>query len=333
MPVVVDYRGGGSGASGRPRSKSPSQHWKQATECITIGLLNNMPDAAFAATERQFISVLDAASKGFNVRLNLYSLVHSPAGSGYSSLDDIWEANLDGLIVTGKEPITANLSEEPCWKSLTQVVEWARENTFSAVWSCLAAHAAVLFLDGISRHKSEKKHFGVFECASVSGHSLMAGAPSNFRVPHSRWNSLSEEELESHGYSVLTRIQSLGVDTFIKEENSLFVFFQGHLEYDSDTLLREYRRDVGRYLNHEASTYPSIPVDYFNWSTESALTALREKAMSCRSKELFAGVSTTLETTKVKNRWRSTAADIYGNWLRYISARKSGIQLDDTNVA
>ena len=83
----------------------------------------------------------------------------------------------------------------------------------------------------------------------------------------------------SRGYSVLTRIAGVGVDTFVKEENSLFVFFQGHPEYDSDTLLREYRRDVGRYLNHEATTYPSIPRGYFDSSTEGVLTALRDKAM------------------------------------------------------
>ena len=122
----------------------------------------------------------------------------------------------------------------------------------------------------------------------MSNHLLTEGTPSSFQLPHSRWNSLSEEELVARGYSVLTRISGLGVDTFIKKENSLFVFFQGHPEYDSDTLLREYRRDVGRYLNHEATTYPSIPAGYFDRGTEVTLAALRDMAMSCRSGELFA---------------------------------------------
>ena len=99
----------------------------------------------------------------------------------------------------------------------------------------------------------------------MSDHPLTAGAPPRFIVPHSRWNGLSEEDLVARGYSVLTRIAGVGVDTFVKEENSLFVFFQGHPEYDSDTLLREYRRDVGRYLNHEATTYPSIPLRLFRF--------------------------------------------------------------------
>jgi homoserine O-succinyltransferase/O-acetyltransferase len=35
---------------------------------------------------------------------------------------------------------------------------------------------------------------------------------------------------------------------FVKYNRSLFVLLQGHPEYDSATLLREYRRDVGRFL-------------------------------------------------------------------------------------
>jgi len=111
------------------------------------------------------------------------------------------------------------------------------------------------------------------------------------------------------------------------------VFFQGHPEYDSDTLLREYRRDVCRYMKSEVTTYPSIPAGYFDWSTEVTLAALRDRAMSRRSGELFASVSTVLETTKVKSTWRPTTERIYRNWLEYICARKNGMRLDDANVA
>ena len=143
----------------------PRSVGRQSSRCVTIGLINNMPQAAFTATERQFISVLDAASEDIDVRLSLYSLLDIPkpaldddnTGSSYSSIDKLWETDLDALIVTGKEPVTVNLRDEPCWESLTQVLEWARENTYSTVWSCLAAHAAVLYLDGIGRHKSDRE--------------------------------------------------------------------------------------------------------------------------------------------------------------------------------
>lgn len=335
MPIHLDAEQSSYGSLRSDRwlrHKRSSQRGEGLCRSVTIGLINNMPQAAFTATERQFISILDAASEGIEVRLSLYSLLDVPkrapgdnyTRNNYSSIDNLWGTELDALIVTGKEPVTVNLRDEPCWKSLTQVLSWARENTYSAVWSCLAAHAAVLCMDGINRHKGEKKHFGVFECAHVSSHPLMAGSPAHFRIPHSRWNSVSEEELVSRGYSVLTRIAGGDVDAFIKDENSLFVFFQGHPEYDADTLLREYRRDVSRYLNNEATAYPSIPLGYFDSSTEGVLAALRDEAMSCRSEELFASVCAVLETARVRNTWRPMMARIYRNWLEYICARKSG---------
>src|SRR5580692_206688 len=165
---------------------------------------------------------------------------------------------------------------------MPQIIECASENTHSTVWTCLAAHDAVQHMDGIRRRRIEDKQFSVFACTRVSEHPLLAGAPLRFNVPHSRWNGLSSEELEARGYRVLARTADAGadagVDTFVKEGKSLFVFFQGHPEYESDTLLREYRRDVERYLRHEASAHPGIPHGYFDHATERALAALREKA-------------------------------------------------------
>lgn len=332
MPVVDSnrYSCSGLGSADWPRRKPLSEHPQKAGESLAIGLINNMPHSAFAATERQFISILDRASEDIPIHLSFYSLVGAPARAGgadevhyYSNIDELWETNLDGLIVTGKEPITANLQDEPCWETLTRVLEWARENTSSTVWSCLAAHAAVLYLDGIRRHKNEQKQFGVFECHRVSTHQLLSDGPQTFQIPHSRWNSLSEEDLVSRGYSILTHIEGLGVDTFVKEENSLFVFFQGHPEYDSDTLLREYRRDVTRYLNHESANHPFIPAGYFDSSMQRALTALRDEAVSTRNPEILASLCSILEKAIVRDTWKPTTACLYRNWIDYIYARKS----------
>jgi homoserine O-succinyltransferase len=231
--------------------------------------------------------------------------------------------------MTGREPSTANLRDEPYWKSFTDVVTWARENTHSAIWSCLAAHAAILHMDGIDRCRSDHKHFGVYDCERISNHSLTAGVSPHFRSPHSRWNGLAEPELSARGYRVLTRSVDAGVDMFIKEENSLFVFLQGHPEYDSHTLLREYRRDVGRYLRCETNSYPSLPRDYFEPSTALALNELREKALSNRSAAFAVQLTSTLERIEVENTWRATAVRLYRNWLDYICARKNAGQQDE----
>ena len=118
-----------------------------------------------------------------------------------------------------------------------------------------------------------------------------------------------------------------------KQEESLFVFFQGHLEYETDTLMREYRRDVGRYVKGEASTHPLLPCGYFDSNHEQALSALRDKADSCRTQELLASVTATLENAKVENEWRHSATRIYKNWLQLICKRKNEHQSDRHSVA
>jgi homoserine O-succinyltransferase len=201
-------------------------------------------------------------------------------------------------------------------------MEWAERHTYSTVWSCLAAHAALLHIDGIGRRPLSGKRFGVFECARVSDHHLTATVPVRLRMPHSRWNEIPEDALKACGYRVLTRSQDAGVDAFVKPRKSLFVFFQGHPEYEADTLLREYRRDIGRFLRRERDTYPSMPQSYFDEGTVDILTALRERAVCDRREELLADFPTALTASKVTCTWQSAAVCVYRNWLQYLCAQK-----------
>ena len=43
-------------------------------DCLDIGIVNNMPDAALEATERQFVELLASASKNIVIRLRFFSL-------------------------------------------------------------------------------------------------------------------------------------------------------------------------------------------------------------------------------------------------------------------
>ncbi len=301
--------------------------------CIRIGLINNMSDEALKATERQFVSLLNSASDNMPIHLSLYTLPGVPRNgftashisSCYSNIEDFWDSHLDGLIVTGREPMAANLSDEPYWDSFTKVLGWAQENCHATVLSCLAAHAAILHMDGIRRVKRNDKVFGIFECARVSDHPLTAGTASQFKLPHSRWNGVPEEQLTDCGYKVLTRSADAGVDTFIKQQKKLFVFFQGHPEYESDTLLREYRRDVGRYVKGEAPRYPLMPESYFGATTAAELTAFQEKALSRRSEELLPELTAILGNKNIENTWQTSAAGVYRNWLGHICAQKETV--------
>jgi homoserine O-succinyltransferase len=303
---------------------------ERTDEFVTIGLLNNMAGAAFKATEGQFVSLLNSASDGIPIQVSFYALPGlSPSESGgshfashYESIETLMNTQLDGLIVTGREPKMNDLRDEPYWKSFTQVLDWARTNTSSSIWSCLAAHAAVLHMDGIGRRKSADKNFGVFDCARVTDHALTHGLSPRIHVPHSRWNGIDESELLSHGYSILSRIEENGVDIFVKQQQSLLVFFQGHLEYEADTLMREYRRDVGRYVKRETETYPLLPRGYFDQGTEGVLNQLRDKGIAHRSTDLLSRVAKAIEAAKINNAWQSTATHIYRNWLENIYQQK-----------
>jgi homoserine O-succinyltransferase len=307
-----------------------SEHSKDSQNSITIGLLNNMGDEALEATERQYTSLLNSASGDIPILLSFYTLPNIPRSESnvrriswlYSSIEDLWDNRLDGLIVTGREPLTDNLKEESYWTGFAKAVEWARFNTYSTVWSCLAAHAAVLHMDGIERARRNEKLFGISDCRQAVNHTLMTGIPSCFKLPHSRWNGLPEQQLEQCGYSVLTRTAGAEVDTFVKQHNSLFLFFQGHPEYESDTLLREYRRDVWRYFKHETSKFPLMPRDYFDSPSDEALQVLQLRTMTGDRQELLPEISTILTTAIIHNSWRTTATSIYKNWLLYITAQK-----------
>ena len=333
MPVFLkpnpSYHKQQSSAAGRS-GKPLLERRARPSERLTIGLINNMGDGALQATERQFASLLNHASTGLSIDLVLYSLPGVTRGEVgarhvdkfYSSAEDLWNTRLDGLIVTGREPLTADLRDEAYWESFTRTLEWAREKTYASVWSCLAAHAAVLHMDNIPRIRSKHKHFGVVECEKLSNHPLIDGTPPSFKIPHSRWNGLSEEALTASGYDVLTRAENVGVDTFIKEGKNLFVFFNGHPEYASNTLLLEYKRDVIRFVKKETDTYPLLPLNYFDPNTVAALTALEERAKANPSEELVADLTAILEPIHMESSWHATATHVYRNWLHFISAQK-----------
>jgi homoserine O-succinyltransferase/O-acetyltransferase len=315
----------------RQHSLSDSSGRRQIPDSpLSIGLLNNMPDSALEATERQFISLLNAASDGFPVRLSLFYLPGVPRGEAvraqierrYSSADLLGESGLDGLIVTGREPLCPSLQGEPYWNHFVRTLEWAREKTFSTVWSCLAAHAAVLHLDGIQRRRSEQKHCGIFECERVLDHPVTANLPARFHLPHSRWNGLPEEELARSGYRILSRAGEAGVDCFVKEEHSLFLFLQGHPEYEAETLLLEYRRDVARYLRGECPTYPNVPRGYFDQNGMEELMRIQRGSATRPQEETLAMLSALQPALISNDGWSAAAATLYGNWLAYIHEGK-----------
>ncbi len=296
---------------------------------LVIGIINNMPDAALESTERQFRSLLSEASPLLPVRVRFFALPErerSEAGrqyvnQHYECIDAMWPARLDGLIVTGAEPRAEHLPDETYWSTMVKVVEWARENTSSTIWSCLAAHAAVYHLDGIERRRFATKLSGVFECEKVDEHALIRDVPTRWRMPHSRQYDLSERELLANNYRVLSASRVAGADVFVKPVKSLFVFVQGHPEYDPDTLLREYRRDIRRFIAGERNDYPEIPRGYFDEEVEAMFMRYRN---SIRVGAVDSAAASSVPSPEgcLTFAWREVALRFYSNWLTYVYPQK-----------
>ena len=293
---------------------------------LTIGLINNMPDAALKATERQFVKLLQAAAGPRRIRFHCFSLPtvkRSPEAkwhveSEYCDLSDLRRQRFDGLIVTGAEPIAPELDQEPYWNDLTELIDWARTNTRSTIWSCLAAHAAVLHLDGIKRRKLPAKCHGIFDCEPVTRDTLTRDAPSPLKVSHSRLNEIAERDLAEAGYQVLTRSAEAGVDIFVRQYASRFVFFQGHPEYDALSLQREYLRDIGRFLARERESYPRLPVCYFDAATQEKLDRFEKRARHERHPALANDIPALNLRTDIAA--GAAAAALFRNWLHDLGA-------------
>jgi homoserine O-succinyltransferase len=146
---------------------------------------------------------------------------------------------------------------------------------------------------------------------------------SPFSVAHSRWNELDEQALLSAGYTILTRSDAAGVDLFVKMRKRLFLFFQGHPEYQSKTLLREYRRDVGRFIDGSSTAYPAMPDCYFDATAAAALSEFQAQTIADPRQERLAAFPFMAAENGLTDAWCLAAAGIFRNWLRYVAAEKA----------
>jgi homoserine O-succinyltransferase len=292
---------------------------------ITVALVNNTGDRALAGTEVQFLKLLRSAATGLPLRVKFFTCPEIPretlpraqTGEAYGSVSALLNTHVDALIVTGMEPTSTNLRDEPAWTSLAALINWAYDNEIPAIWSCLAAHAAVLHLDGIGRARQPVKLSDIFDCERVSSDSALTwGTPPQWSMPHSRYYGLPETALLASGYHVLSRSPAAGVDIFMKSDGVPFLFFQGHPEYDPNTLLGEYRRDLRRYFAGTRDEYPIAPTSYFDPETALFLAQCRDQVLETgRDPKLLARILDIARRGSSPISWFPLATNIYANWL------------------
>ena len=309
---------------------------------VTVGLVNNMGDEALKVTERQFTDLVRMSARDVDVQFRLFALERTPRspraleyiGVRYDPASAAMKGDLDALIITGAQPRKARLSEEPYWEELVDLIDWAKEHTTSTILSCLAAHSAVLHLDGLERRPLPEKCTGVFLFMAQPDHPFAAWQKRAGLIPHSRYNGLSRSELERAGYEVLTNSATHGVDSFTKCFGSQFVFLQGHPEYDANSLAREYRRDMGRYLRRETDQRPSRPKGYFTAEAEAELDAFELRARADPGSLLLEDdLSIINALAPTAAHWRAGAISFYRNWINMVAASNCHNEASDAPIA
>ena len=308
---------------------------------LKIALVNNMPDSALGATERQFAGCLAVASADQPVELSIYALPsvpRGPAGELYrqARCDDyraLFRERYDGVIITGNEPRLADLADEPYWCDLAALFDWAAESTPAILLSCLSSHAWLQHRDGIRRRRLTTKHCGIFPHDLVAtGDGFAQGLPARVFLPHSRWNDLDGKELEQAGYHQVYASPTAGAGVFLQRSEAFTLLCQGHPEYDAVSLVKEYRRDVGRYLRRESEVYPTVPAGLFGATTLCRLADFRAEALDDRSERrltLFPALSPELEPG---TDWQPHAVQLFARWLQIAGAgaKRSNLPLRAT---
>ena len=295
---------------------------------LHVGLLNMMPDAALAATERQFFRLVGQSNQIAQFYVHPFSLPELPRGEKalahieryYQPFEVVREQGLDALIITGANVSGPELTQQPFWAPLIEVVDWAFEHVTSTLCSCLATHAVMQFRYGQRRQPLPSKRWGVFTHRVISQtHPLVESTNTLFDVPHSRFNEVSREQFEAVGARVLVESDDAGVHLATSPDGLRILMFQGHPEYDTISLLKEYKREVERFASGLRADYPPFPDNVFSRKAAAVLDEHRhmlQRALD-RGREPPAFPEARI-ADGLDNTWRDTAEGVVGNWLGLI---------------
>lgn len=291
---------------------------------LHIGLLNMMPDAALEITERQFMRLVGNSNQIAQFYVHVFSLPgldRSPATQAYidqhySRFEQLKQDGLDALIITGANVANPSLDQEAFWQPLTDVIEWAQDNVTSTLCSCLSTHALMKYFYRIDRIQRASKKWGVFEHrVTQAQHPLLREINTRFDVPHSRWNSITRQHFEQAGLTVLIQSVDGEVHMAVSPDQLRMVYFQGHPEYDINSLLKEYKRDLMLYLNGRAEQ-PPYPENYFPIEArEAAERYLRRAQLALEQGQPLPPFPEDRILPHLDNTWGDTARAIFNNWL------------------
>lgn len=283
---------------------------------LHIGLLNMMPDAALQVTERQYLRLVGNCNQIAQFYVHPFTvpgLTRSPESRAYLDryyLDPrhIQAMGLDALIITGANVTHPDLAQEPFWRPLMEILAWASQNVTSVLCSCLATHAVLQHHYHIHRQPLERKRWGVYvHRQSRRPHPLLRDINTRFDVPHSRWNTVTAAQMEAHGVTPLVLDESGEVHLAVSPDGLRVVYSQGHPEYEINSLLKEYKREVLRFQNGQLEAYPPFPDHYF-FGTAAELAQQHRLQPHSPFPEDEIG-------QHLDNTWGDSGKAVFNNWL------------------
>jgi homoserine O-succinyltransferase len=291
---------------------------------LHIGFLNMMPDAALTVTEQQFMRLIGSSNQIAQFFLYMFTIPGLKRSAAtkeyinkyYSSFEHLQKEGLDALIITGANVANPDLEHEPFWEPLQEVIDWATANVTSVLCSCLATHAIVKALHRIDRKPLSNKRWGVYTHRIETEHPLLRDINTRFDVPHSRNNDVSRDQLEEAGFTILVDSPEGGVHMAVSPDQFRFVYLQGHPEYDRNSLLKEYKREIMRFINGERQDYPPHPDNYFGQEAGHIVDKYHDLLLESIKKGRTVSDFPEKEIEKhLDNTWRDTGKAIFNNWL------------------
>ena len=267
---------------------------------LKIIILNLMPTKI--ETETQILRLLSNSPLQVDVEL-LQVTSHTSKHTSqehmlkfYKTFDDVKDKKFDGMIVTGAPVELMEFEEVDYWEELCEIFDWAATNVYSTYNICWGAQAALYHKYKIPKHKLDDKMFGIFEHYPLDlYHPLLRGFSDSYFVPHSRHTETRKEDvIKVKDLQILSYSDISGVH-LISDMACRNFYCTGHSEYDSDTLAKEYFRDLGKGLDIK------MPYNYFPHD----------------------------DTRQVpKNTWRDTGCLLFQNWLNYFVYQKTPYDLN-----
>lgn len=291
---------------------------------LHIGLLNLMPDKALEATERQFFRLVGESNQIAQFYIHPFTIkevIREAAGRAhveryYKTFEQIKEEGLDALIISGALP-GPDLARLPFWEPLIDIIGWAYENVTSTLCSCLATHAVLQFRYGINRRLLPGKRWGVYSHHVINKlHPLVTGMNTRFDIPHSRFYQVDREQMENAGLVILVASEEAGVHLATSEDGFRIIFSQGHPEYDVISLLKEYKREVGRYIFGDLTEYPPFPENYFSLCNMAVLDEYHDRVdFALAHNTEVPEFPEDLLVISLDNTWHDSAEAVINNWI------------------